>query len=362
MISDCFFRVFLNFSHKLTDQILKLEYENGLLVVEKEMLLEKVEGFYEVLSDFVGKESIKFKLEDEVKIIFDAAMKISQFEEEASEKLDKVVMAKEEIQSDFSNLSILNEMIMAHKEKMQKLAVERIKNLQKEVGQLREERDKLVESYEETKKRLCEATEELKTIKSRQKKSKVVKSSGDEKFCVVCFQVYTESSNFNWSCRTHKSQFNENRYWCCNSEGKNAPGCIFSKHTANEELLELEEEQRQVKFCSGCKETGHSIQECYKDPNVQTRVSISGEMERLKILAGIKKKNMNFGAELQERAIELVKSSQNHENFNRVLDTEEEVEEIEGVYFRDVADLKDELEMPNGFVQSVFKKRRFFKV
>lgn len=339
---------------------MKLEHENNILILEKGILQDKVEGFYDFLMDIVGKESTKSKLEELIMNMHKGAVILAESEVSLGEKLDEILKEKEEIEQDFSNLSKLNEMILSHKERMQKVAVERIKNLQKEVSQLREEKENLLESSEEAKKRLNEATEELKTLKTRQRKSKVIKSYGDEKFCVNCLQVYKDQDNFNWSCRTHKSQFSENRYWCCNAEGKNAPGCMFSKHSTNEELLELDEENKTVKFCSGCKESGHSIQECFKDPNVQTRVSISDERERLKILAGLKKKQMNSGAELQERAIELVKSVQRKGEFNRVLDTEEEVEEIEGTYFRDVADLKEELEIPIGFSSSVFKKRRFF--
>ena len=310
--------------------------------------------------DIVGKESTRSKLEELLIIINKGALILAESEVNLGEKLDEIIKEKEEIEQDFSNLSKLNEIIISHKEKMQKLAVERIKNLKKEVSQLIEEKEKLFESSEEAKKRLNEATEELKTLKTRHRKSKVIKSYGDEKFCVNCLQVYKDQDNFNWSCRTHKSQFSENRYWCCNAQGKSAAGCIFSKHTTNEELLEQDEENKTVKFCSGCKESGHSIQECFKDPNIHTRVSITDEKERLKILAGLKKKQMNSGSELQERAIGLVKSVQKEGEFNRVLDTEEEVEEIEGTFFRDVADLKEELEIPSGFSSSVFRKRRFY--
>jgi hypothetical protein len=38
-----------------------------------------------------------------------------------------------------------------------------------------------------------------------------------------------ESENFNWSCRTHQSEFGGEMWWCCGKIGKDAIGCKFSK-------------------------------------------------------------------------------------------------------------------------------------
>ena len=355
----------LTLSNQLVDQIYKLEHENDVLAVEKEIMEEKIKGIHDFFQNFIGKMAVQEKLTQEVQVIASSVQRLAVYDEELLDRLEESMHKKQNIEVDFLNLSKITEIILGHKEKVQKLAVDKIRFLQKELASCKDEKEKTLSSLEETKKRMLEASEELKTIKFRSRKSKVIKTSSDEKFCAICFQVYNDQENFNWSCRTHKSQLTEDRYWCCNGEGKDAPGCIVSKHVTNEELIEQAEESKLVKFCSGCKEIGHSIHECFKDPNIQTGPAVHEEIERLKILASSRKKQMNQGVELQERAIELSNKGNSSFVFNKIYDTEDEIEELEGTYFRDLVDIKEFLELPKNreleYRKSThFKKRRFF--
>ena len=63
-------------------------------------------------------------------------------------------------------------------------------------------------------------------------------------------------------------------WWCCGKTDKNNPGCKFSKHAnTDQELFEVNEEQpksNQYSRCAACKQLGHLIHECEKDPNFKT--------------------------------------------------------------------------------------------
>ena len=63
------------------------------------------------------------------------------------------------------------------------------------------------------------------------------------KICKNCGREYTEKENFNWSCRTHSSEYNL-MWWCCGKERKDTPGCNISKHLCKEDD---EDEEQQVK-------------------------------------------------------------------------------------------------------------------
>jgi hypothetical protein len=364
MISDYFYLISLTLSHQLTDQIYKLVHENGFLAVENEIMEEKIKGIHYFFEHFCGKLSVQEKLSDEVRIVVKSIQKLAVYDEELHEKLEDSTYKQQTVEVDFLNLSKLTEIILAHKERVQKTAIDKIRFLQKEFASSKESEMKLQGSLEECKKRLLETSEELKTLKIRSRKSKVVKSSSDEKFCAICFQVFNDMENFNWSCRTHKSQLTEDRYWCCNGVGKDAPGCIFSKHMTNEELSEQVEDKKYVQFCVGCKTTGHLIKDCFKDPNIQSGPTVLEEVERLKVLSSSKKKQLNQGVELQERAIDLSNRAVSAFAFNRIYDSEDEIEELEGTYFRDLVDIKELLEIPRNkqleYRKSIhFKKRRF---
>jgi hypothetical protein len=95
--------------------------------------------------------------------------------------------------------------------------------------------------------------------------------------CKNCTKEYNEKDNFNWSCKTHKSEWSgevdpvtkkeKGMYWCCGNERKESQGCISGKHECKED--EEEEEDNSMKKmeknhyknmkCLCCKEIGHDI-------------------------------------------------------------------------------------------------------
>lgn len=51
------------------------------------------------------------------------------------------------------------------------------------------------------------------------------------KTCYYCKTEYNEKENFNWSCRTHQSDWGGTLWWCCGKTNKDQPGCKFGKHS-----------------------------------------------------------------------------------------------------------------------------------
>lgn len=326
-----------------------------MLVLEKEIMEEKLKGFYEAWVNLVGKLSSFYKIEEECEIISKGNFKLAKYTDQITEQLEKIQDERDVLQKDYRELVRMKDEYMERKERFQKVTIDKVKMLQKEISSLLEEREKLQLYCTEIEKKLSEASEELRLMRTRSKKSKVLRSESQEKFCAMCFQVYNEQENFNWSCKTHKSKLCNDRYWCCNGIGKDAPGCLLSKHITNEELLEQEEKGEVIKYCIGCKEVGHSINACPKDPNIQTNVIPHEEIQRLKTISVFKKKQINLGSELQDRAFEMVNLRIQGSDFSKFKDTDDEAEELEGVYFRDLVDLKEEIDF------SEFNLRSFCK-
>merc|ERR1711957_262044 len=106
------------------------------------------------------------------------------------------------------------------------------------------------------------------------------------KMCKNCGKEYTEEGNFNWSCRTHRSEYGGEMWWCCGKRGKEQPGCKFSKHETKEDEDDDEDEKknkvRQLKSirCQCCKEFGHTNENCYRDPNLKTKENTRDKIER----------------------------------------------------------------------------------
>lgn len=105
------------------------------------------------------------------------------------------------------------------------------------------------------------------------------------KTCKYCGTDYMESENFNWSCRTHKSEFSGELWWCCGKTQKEAVGCKFDKHQMRNEAEENEDGtdgQNAVKnkeVCNCCKELGHRADRCDNDPNFHTTPGCIEQLE-----------------------------------------------------------------------------------
>ena len=65
-------------------------------------------------------------------------------------------------------------------------------------------------------------------------------------------------------------------WWCCGKRGKDQPGCKFQKHESKDDDDDLENEKNSdpanLKYvrCLCCKELGHRIDHCHRDPNMRT--------------------------------------------------------------------------------------------
>ena len=97
--------------------------------------------------------------------------------------------------------------------------------------------------------------------------------------CKKCGKEFNEKENYNWSCRTHQSDFSGEMWWCCGKTGKDSLGCKYGKHETkdDEDDEDLDNEQdgdakKSNKYvrCACCKEIGHTIDECPRDPNIKT--------------------------------------------------------------------------------------------
>ena len=134
----------------------------------------------------------------------------------------------------------------------------------------------------------------------------------NQKLCKNCSQEYEESQNFNWSCRTHRviqnllqSEYGEHMWWCCGKFSKEAPGCKYSKHISKEDGLDQDDAELSsygdsmnikkfkclvyVLINQTCKELGHKIEDCPREPNIRTGKDGRMELDRIKCIKRAKK-------------------------------------------------------------------------
>lgn len=109
------------------------------------------------------------------------------------------------------------------------------------------------------------------------------------KVCKNCQTEYNDKENFNWSCRTHSSEWGGTVWWCCGKTDKEHPGCKFGKHTCKDDEHDpMEEDQelqdnvsKKLQRCWCCKQLGHRLDSCPHDPNIRTGLDCSEDEIRL---------------------------------------------------------------------------------
>jgi hypothetical protein len=138
-----------------------------------------------------------------------------------------------------------------------------------------------------------------------------VDNEQEEHNCKACGKAFYEFDNFAWSCRMHRSEFGGQIWWCCGKEGRDSAGCQLRRHEAkNDEdrLIDQSADKQRKKACivrskQNCKEPGHLVADCPKDPNPKGQIEIlNQEIVRLKSTSRKRKANKESD-NLQERAI-----------------------------------------------------------
>jgi hypothetical protein len=119
--------------------------------------------------------------------------------------------------------------------------------------------------------------------KIKQRRGKFEEGS---KICKKCGKDYIEKENYNWSCVTHQSEFSGELWWCCGKTTKEARGCKFQKHEKQDEDDEVHDQKmlydKFSKKCRCCKEVGHSIEVCPRDPNIRTLgTAVENDFQRI---------------------------------------------------------------------------------
>ena len=166
--------------------------------------------------------------------------------------LSKVSKENDELMNTHLELTESKLDLASQRDKLIKAFKEKQAAMHRELSNAIEERENLKSKYAEIEKKLFDMSEEFKRQRHKSKLKHSSLEDIEEKFCKNCQKAFHERENFNWSCRVHASKLSGDYYWCCGKTGKDAVGCIVSKHISKEEEEQKEEEAGStgLKFCS----------------------------------------------------------------------------------------------------------------
>jgi hypothetical protein len=85
-------------------------------------------------------------------------------------------------------------------------------------------------------------------------------------------------------------------WWCCGKRGKEQPGCKFRKHQSKDDEEfgpdNNKDDNANNKYvrCLCCKELGHRIEQCTRDPNLKTfEANVQADFDRIKKIKDFRK-------------------------------------------------------------------------
>ena len=253
-----------------------LQHQNTHFKIGNEVLGERLKGFYNACKSVLKgsfaedlesicyyKNQLNSLVQNSTPILFEILIWIKL----SSEKCYKIAVEVENLQKQIKSVSRKAKYTM-------KSTISKIKAKNSEINQLDGKVIKVEFLYSEISTLVEDLKRQLNLVR---------KNSGDPntimKQCKHCDKWYCELNNFNWSCKRHKYTWNKHIYWCCGKNQIDAPGCFSSKHETQEET---EDTNKQLgSYCVSCKSLGHSISNCYKDPNIRSHCNLKTEVSRI---------------------------------------------------------------------------------
>ena len=346
---------------KLRNKATELEHGNSLLKMENDIIGERLKGLYEAIQHLAQNSGLEAVLRVEFGLLGGAMMDLLRFTDDTILNVRNSLYERDQLRDDYSEMAKLRNEAKEERARLALTAKEQILALQTALDKTKEQLDTEREDSTKLQKQFQDLVDEHDKLRQKMKQNRLKRKQygeSEEKICRKCQRIFTDAENFNWSCRTHKSEYGDEMWWCCGKTSRDAPGCIVSKHQSKEDeeddgdLKAKEENERMAAAatrCSSCKELGHRPWECPRDPNIRSRKDMMDELKRLEQMRE-KKKLETQGGEMHQTMMTLFNERFGDMGFGHGFETSSELSEAshsvsmtdpQNQFFSDVMRMKD---------------------
>lgn len=270
----------------------------SLSKLENDVLAEQVKNLHSAVHTLADATTLGARLErvcqqhtDDIKDVYTQKDRIEM-------ELATVHEERKSLHNAERELSTANDELKTHRQQLQQGLDEEKSRGRQDFLSLFDEKETVRKDLVKVEKKYKELNEERDSARQRLKKYRARRKmfEQEQKTCKHCGKEYLESENFNWSCRTHISDFGGEMWWCCGKLGKDAIGCKFSKHESKDDDDDMDEQEKKEKEenekklknlnirCYSCKDIGHKAKDCPRDPNPRTKYQSIKENRRIEHL------------------------------------------------------------------------------
>ncbi|PFH36045.1 hypothetical protein BESB_056960 [Besnoitia besnoiti] len=252
----------------------------SLMQHEHEVLTEQVRGLSAAAKDLPTVKSLQDTLLFEQSVSKAHIDDIQKFSENLQNECAKLANERTRLLDIKKDLTLQRDRLVAETTRLRRELEETRQQVTKDNAQQFEERENMRKEREQMEKQLKDLREDRDKLKQRIARFRARRKlfEAQQRTCKNCGKDYEETENYNWSCRTHHSEYGGEMWWCCGKLGKNALGCRFSKHESKDDDEELDAEEKLER---------EAASQCPRDPNPRAGgVDVNGkeELRRLEIL------------------------------------------------------------------------------
>ena len=224
--------------HKLKNVAMQLEHSHSILAMENTIIGEKLKGLYFAIAEIAGSHFLERKVAKEIEDLAKCGVELGQELMGKSQNIAILTEERDTLTAELTESVQIRGEMKEERDKVAKITKEKVSQLQSRIIFLEEENTKHIESLSKSEKRTKDLADEYEKLRLKLKQFRLKRKQygeQDEKVCRHCQKMFVESENYNWSCRTHPSEYGSEMYWCCGRVGRDAPGCRTSKHESKDE-------------------------------------------------------------------------------------------------------------------------------
>lgn len=242
---------------KLKNRATELEQSSSLLHMENDIMGERLKGLYRAIAHLAEREALESKLAAEVLIIAGMVTSLAEEKDKITTDLTDTLQERDQLRLEYEEMTRFRQDLKSDKDRILTVTRDKIVLLTNELAGLKDELERSKTSEAKLEKRYKDLEDEHTKLRQKVKQNRLKRKQfgeADFQICRWCQREYSESENFNWSCRTHRGEFGDHMYWCCGKTAKDAPGCQVRKHESKEEEEDLaageREELEQLRLAS----------------------------------------------------------------------------------------------------------------
>jgi hypothetical protein len=287
-------------TEKWRNRVFELEHHSQMLKMSNDVMTDHLKGLYEAVIKSLNVNTLQNSYCEELCCFVNASKTLEELDLSLGVNVGFTLMKTDGLKNDLVFAMKLQQETKQEKDKQSALFREYSYRVEAKLTELTQENELLKETLEQLSKQRQMLEEEydkqrlrIKQFKNRKTQFGVI----EEKVCKRCQRVYNEPENFNWSCKTHSSEYGGEIFWCCGKTSKDAPGCRLAKHESKDDEEGEADAEHNMKresipgVCVSCKESGHLAVDCPRDPNIRLHADYSEEMTRIKQVKNTKKKS-----------------------------------------------------------------------